>query len=249
MNGHGRALRPLRALRASAQQLWQHPWPLLGFSATTCGLHLLGWGVFASAEQAGSAVLNTTAHLLGIVLYFGSLIWMIDGFTRAGLSLAAAEAPRADALFRWHGHCSWQLCRGLLLLMALISLIVLSGFGLWSLLLLLLPALAPLAVAVVLLLSVALALSQLFLACWIVSDDLDPLAALKRGWALLPRRSAGLLGLAGVVLLIALAPLGLGLVAEVLLEGLGLPITALALVIALPLLATTVTNSFTSARA
>jgi len=37
-------------------------------------------------------------------------------------------------------------------------------------------------------------------------------------------------------------------VAEVLLEGLGLPITALALVIALPLLATTVTNSFTSAR-
>lgn len=239
-----RSLRPWGALGSSLQQLWRHPWPLLAFSASTCSLHLLGWGLFSSAESGGSAVLNTTAHLLGIALYFGSLIWMIDGFTRAGLCLAADEAPRAADLFRWHGPCSWRLSQGLLLLLGLISLILMSGFGLWALLLLLLPPLAPLAVILVVVLTGGLALSQIFLACWIVSDAIGPLIALKRGLRLLPQRAPALLALAAVLLLIALMPLVLGLIAEVLIEGLGVLVTAVALVIALPLLASTVTNSF-----
>ena len=237
-----------RALRTSAAQLWQHPWSLLSFSAATCCLHLLGWGLFASAEQAGSAVLNTSAHLLGFALYFGSLIWMVDGFTRAGLCLAAGEEPRREDLFRWHGNSSWQLCRGLLLLAGLISLILFSGFGLWSVVVLLLPAVAPLVAGLVLLLAASLGLSQIFLACWIVAENLGPWAAIQRGGAGFLRRRSQLLGLAGLLLLIALAPMGLGLVAEVMLEGLGLPVTTVALVIALPLLATTVTNSFVNAR-
>ncbi|MFZ9147558.1 hypothetical protein [Vulcanococcus sp.] len=243
-----RLLAPWRALQSSLRQLRRHPGPVLLFSACSGGLHLLGWLLFASAENRGSAVLNTAAHLLGLALYGGSLLWMIDGFTRAGLQLASGDAPRTASLFRWHGRCHWNLSLALLLLLALVSLILLSGFGVWSVLLLVLPALAPAAVVLASLACGALILSQLFLACWIVAGDLTPLGAVRRGWRLLAGHGVELLSLGAVVVLLSAGPLALGLLAEAVRAGLGIWITALALVFTLPLLATTVTNSFQGLR-
>jgi hypothetical protein len=93
-----------------------------------------------------------------------------------------------------------------------------------------------------------LILSQLFLACWIVAGDLTPLGAVRRGWRLLAGHGVELLSLGAVVVLLSAGPLALGLLAEAVRAGLGIWITALALVFTLPLLATTVTNSFQGLR-
>ncbi len=237
-------IKPGRALLDSFSQLRAHPRIVLGFTASLFGLHLLGWVLFGLGEAISNAGLSLLIRLIGIALYAISLIWLIDGLTRAGLDLSRGLAPKADALYRWHGACSWHLTRGVLRLTAALSLIVLTSFLSWSLLLLIAEPLAPLPLVVGVVLGGGLALSQLFNACLVVAEGLGATQAFRAGFVLLEQQGPGLLALSAVLLAITGLPFILGLLSELLWDGSGLLITCAVVVPSLCLMATTVTNSY-----
>ncbi|UPM49851.1 hypothetical protein MY494_11070 [Synechococcus sp. A10-1-5-1] len=228
----------------SLSQLRAHPRVVLGFTASLFGLHLLGWTVFGLGDGVGNAVFAVFLYLIGIVLYAISLIWLIDGLTRAGLDLSRGLAPQASSLFRWHGACSWHITRGVLRLTAALSLIVLISFLGWSFLLLVAQPLAPLPLVIGVVLGGGLALSQLFNACLVVAEGLGATKAFRAGFVLLEHQGPGLIALAGVLLAITGLPFALGLLGELLWDGSGLLITCVVVVPSLCLMATTVTNSY-----
>ena len=239
-----RQIHPGRALLDSLSQLRAHPWGVLGFTASLFGLHLLGWTVFGLGDGVSNAVFGFVLYATGIALYAVSLIWLIDGLTRAGLDLSRGRVPQPHSLYCWHGACSWHLTRGVLRLTAALSLIVLMSFLGWSFLLLVAEPLAPLPLVLGVVLGWGLALSQLFNACLVVAEGLGATKAFRAGFVLLEQQGPGLIALAGVLLAITVLPFALGLVSELLWNGSGLPITCVVLVPALCLLATTVTNSY-----
>jgi len=237
-------IHPGRALLDSLSQLRAHPWVVLGFTASLFGLHLLGWTVFGLGDGVSNAVFGFVLYATGIALYAVSLIWLIDGLTRAGLDLSRGRVPQPHSLYRWHGACSWHLTRGVLRLTAALSLIMLMSFLSWSFLLLVAQPLAPLPLVLGVVLGGGLALSQLFNACLVVAEGLGATKAFRAGFVLLEHQGPGLIALAGVLLAITVLPLALGLLSELLWDGSGLPVTCVVVVPALCLMATTVTNSY-----
>ncbi len=107
-------LQPLRALRSAWRAMREQPLPLLGFSAAAWGLHGLGWALVAAGDWIPSAVLAALLHGVGIGLYAGGLLWLVEGLSRAGLALSAGQQPAWRELYRWHGRSSRHLASGLL---------------------------------------------------------------------------------------------------------------------------------------
>lgn len=237
-------LQPLLALRSGLAELRRQPWGALGFSGLACGVHLLGWALFAAGHGSASAVLALVLHGLGIALYGGGLLWLVEGLTRLALALSRGRTLRWRRLCRWHGRSSLRVGLALLNAGVAMAAAALAGFMAWSLLLFLLPALSPLAALLGLLAILAVALSQLFAPCLVLEAGLSPSQAFSQGLDLLQRHWAGLLRLAPLLLAVLAVPFALGLLAEALGAGLGVVITALALVAALPVLATTVAAAF-----
>ena len=99
-----------RACKQSFHALRRQPLLQLGFSLAALGAHLLSWGLFAAAEQVDSGVLAALLHLLGIGLYAGSLLWMIEGFTRAGLGQNTQEVLQWADLSPNACRHGWRLC-------------------------------------------------------------------------------------------------------------------------------------------
>ena len=232
-----------RACRQSWTALRQQPL-LLGFSLVSLGAHLLGWALFAAAEQVDSGVLAALLHLLGIALYAGSLLWMIEGFTQAGLSLAQGQALSWKELSPGSCRHSGRLC---LCLGALVAALAATGLitGLiWSLLLLALPAMSVVPALMGLIAAGAVILSQLFGPCLVVDTRLSTAAVFRQGLWLLEHHWAGLLELSSYLVALLLLPLLAGLLAEALVEGLGIAVTALSLVVVLPLITTSVTGAY-----
>jgi hypothetical protein len=238
------ALRPLLALRQGLAALGRQPRLALGFSALACGMHLLGWALFAAGHGSSSAVLALLLHGVGVVLYGASLIWLIEGLTHIGLVLGSGGSLRWQALCRWHGQRSRHLALGLLNTALALAATALAGFMAWSLVLFLLPALSILPALVGLLAVLAVGLSQLFHPCLVLAERLSPSRAFARGLDLLSHHWGGLLRLAPLLLALLLVPVALGLLAEAIGAGLGVVITALAMVAVLPLLAATVTAAY-----
>ena len=233
-----------RACRQSFSALRRQPLLLLGFSLAALGAHLLSWAMFSAAEQVDSGVLAALLHLLGIGLYAGSLLWMIEGFTRAGLAQnqqqrLAWRDLSPDAC--WH---SWRLCLYLGYLLAALTATALITGLLWSLLLLLLPSLSAVPPLLGLLTAGGILLSQIFGPCLVLETALGPTALFRQGIWLLEHHWPGLMQLSGYLLGLLLIPVILGLVAEALIAGLGSAATALALVAVLPLFATTITGAY-----
>lgn len=238
------ALRPLLALREGLSAVRRQPRLALGFSALTWTIHLLGWALFAAGHDSSSAVLAVLLHGLGSGLYLAGLIWLIEGLTRLGLALSAGRTLGWPHLCRWHGRQSRHLVVGLLNTGLALAATALAGFMSWSLVLFLLPALSSFPALLGLLAMLAMGLSQLFNPCLVLEEQLSPSRAFGRGVDLLVHHWRGLLGLTPVLLAILLLPFALGLLAEVVGAGLGVAITALAMVAAFPLLATTVTAAY-----
>ena len=232
-----------RACRQSIGALRRQPLLLLGFSLAALGAHLLSWALFASAEQVDSGVLAALLHLLGIGLYAGSLLWMIEGFTRAGLG------QRQQDLLQWadlspsacrHG---WRLCLYLGYLLAALAATALITAVVWSLLLLV-PSLSAVGPLLGLVAAGALLLSQIFGPCLVLTTTLGPTALFRQGMWLLEHHWPGLMQLSGYLLGLLLIPVVLGIVAEALIPGMGAAATALALIGVLPLFATTITGAY-----
>lgn len=262
------ALQAGAALRRGWQLLGQQPRLLLGFSALACSLQGLGWQLFALGHRAESGVQALLLHGLGLALYLGALIWLIDGLTRAGLSLSAGRRSSWRRLGHWHGGRSWYLALGLLNagLTALVA--ALAGFMLGSLglqliealglpsllgqqtLLNLLPYPSSLLAALITL------LSQLFNPALVIAERLSPSRAYHQGWRLLNRHWPGLVRLLPLLAGILLAPFVLVLVLQAGLTILGLepanwlllPAFWLAMVVALPLLGCSVAAAFRQIR-
>ena len=238
------ALRPLLALRQGFAAVQRQPRLALGFSALACGIHLLGWALFAAGHGSSSAVLALVLHGLGVLLYGASLIWLIEGLTHIGLVLGSGGSLRGRALCHWHGPRSRHLALGLFNTALALAATALAGFMAWSLVLFLLPALSVLPALLGLMAVLAMGLSQLFNPCLVLAERLSPSRAFARGLELLSHHWSGLLGLAPLLLALLLVPFALGLVAEAVGAGLGVVITALAMVMVLPLLAATVTAAY-----
>lgn len=238
------ALQPLLALREGLAAARRQPRLALGFSALTWTIHLLGWALFAAGHDSSSAVLAVVLHGLGSGLYLAGLIWLIEGLTRLGLALSAGRTLHWRALCRWHGRQSRHLVVGLLNTGLALAATALAGFMSWSLVLFLLPALSILPALLGLTAMLAMGMSQLFNPCLVLEERLSPSRAFGRGVELLRQHWRGLLGLSPLLLGILLLPFVLGLLAEAVGAGLGVAITALAMVAALPLLATTVTAAY-----
>ena len=234
------ALRPGLALRQAVRGLRLQPQLTWSFSAAACGLHLLGWGLFAAGYSNDSAVLALLFHLFGVVLYTGSLIWLIEGLTRLSLAHGAGRRLRWRQLARWHGHQSWTLALGLLNTALSAAAAALAGFMAWSLVVFLAPVLSLLPALLALAAVTAVLLSQLFNPCLVLGDHLSPSAAYGRGIALLRWHWRTLMVLLPVLLLLLALPFGLGLLAEALGAGLGVVVTVMAMVMVLPLIAATV---------
>lgn len=237
-------LQPLRALRQGLVAVGRHPTVCLGFSALACSVHLLGWGLFAAGHSSGSAVLALVLHTLGISLYGGSLLWLVEGLSRIGLALERGATPRWHQLCRWPGRSSTRLLAGLLNTAVALAAAALAAFMAWSLTLVLAPALAPLAALLGMAALLAVLLSQLFNACLVLEAQLSPSRAFSRGVELLQAHWRGLLGLTPLLLLTLAAPFGLGLVAAALGAGLAVLVTALTLVAVLPVLACTISAAY-----
>ena len=237
-------LAPLRALAQGASGLRQQPGVQLGFSAAACGLHLLGWALFGAAEGLASGVLAALLHGVGALLYAASLVWLIEGLSRAGLALGAGRRLTAGSLYRWQGRSSRRVACGVINLLAALALAALVSFVGWSLVVFLLPTLSLVPAALGLALCLAVVLSQLFNPCLVLERNLSPSQAFRWGVQLLERHWLGQLGLLAVLAAILVVPLLLGLLAEALLAGLGVVVTALTLVAALPLLANSVTAAY-----
>ena len=241
---NGGALLPLQALQQGLAALRHHPRLCLGFSALACGVHLLGWALFAAGHGSGSAVIALVLHGLGVALYGGGLVWLVEGLTRIGLALGGGKRPRWRRLCRWHGRSSTHLLLGLVNTGAALAAAALAGFMAWSLTLMLLPALAPLAALLGVALCVGVALSQLFQACLVLEARLSPSRAFSQGVELLLRHWRGVLGLAPLLLLTLAAPFGLGLMAATAGSAAASLVTILAMVAALPVLACTITTAY-----
>jgi hypothetical protein len=240
-------LPPLRIGQALAQGwrgLRRCPGPLLGFSAAACGLHLLGWGLFAAGHQLEPGPLALLLDGAGILLYGLSLLWLIQGLTRGGLALAEGRQLRWRSLARWQGAEAARLLGALLSAAGGLALAALLGFVAWSLGVFLLPALSLIPALLALLLLAAVALSQLFLGCLVIGAGLRPSRAVRRGLELLGPLWPSLLALAAMAGLILLLPFGLGLLAEAAVAGWGAAATALALVLVLPLLSNLVCAAY-----
>ena len=237
-------LHPGRALRQGLQGLRLQPQITWSFSALACGLHLVGWGLFAAGHSNDSAVLALLLHAVGVGLYAGSLVWLIEGLCRLGLAHGSGRRLRWRQLTRWHGHQSWCLTLGLLNTLLAAAAAALAGFMAWSLVLFLLPALsvvpALLAVAAV----TATMLSQLFNPCLVLDQRLRPSAAFATGVALLQGHWMGLIALLPLLLAFLALPFALGLLAEALAAGLGVVVTVVAMVAVLPVLAATICAAY-----
>jgi hypothetical protein len=237
-------LRPGLALRQGLRGLRLQPRLSWGFNTLASGLHLLGWGLFAVGHSTDSAVLALLLHGVGVGLYAGSLVWLIEGLSRLGLAHGAGRRLRWRQLARWHGRQSWTLALGLLNTGLAASAAALAGFMAWSLVLLLLPALSlPLALLAVAAVAAVL-LSQVFNPCLVLDQRLSPSQAFGRGVALLRRHWRGLLGLLPMLLGLLAIPFGVGLLSEALGAGLGAVVTAVAMVAMLPVLAATITAAY-----
>lgn len=241
-------MRPLAALRQGATGLRRQPALLLGFSSLACGVHLIGWGLFAAGHAVDSGVLAAVLHVSGTTLYAGSLLWWIEGLSRAGLALATGSAIGWRTLRRWRTGASGRLALALLSLLALLLLEALLGFMAWSLALFLLPGLAAVTALLTLLLLAATSLSQLFLCCEVLAQGLGPAEALRAGVLLLEQHGPRLLALGGLLLGLLLSPVLLGLVVEGLANRLGASATVAGLVAVAPLLATTTTAAYAQLR-
>jgi hypothetical protein len=237
-------LRIGQAVRDGWRGLRRCPGVLLGFSGAAFGLHLLGWALFAAGHQGPEGWLALLLDGAGIVLYVLSLVWLIQGLTRAGLALAAGQPARWRALRRWRGGEAWQLLLALGTAGAGLALAALFGFVGWSLVVFLLPALSLIPALLALVVLAAVALSQLFLACLVIEAGQSPSRAFRSGLGLLEPFWPSLLALAAMAGLILLLPFGLGLLAEAALPGLGAMATALALVAALPVLSGSITAAY-----
>jgi len=239
-----RSIRPGRALRQGLQGLRLQPPITWGFCALACGVHLLGWALFAAGHSSDSAVLALLLHTVGVGLYAGGLIWLIEGLSRLGLAHGAGRRLRWRQLARWHGHQSWTLALGLLNTILGAAAAALAGFMAWSLALFLMPALSVLPALLAVVAVVAVVLSQLFNPCLVLDQQLRPSEAFGQGVALLQQHWRGLLALLPVLLALLALPFGLGLLAEALGAGLGVAVTALTLVMVLPLIAATVCAAY-----
>ena len=242
-------LKPLKALRQGLGALARQPGLAFGFSALACGLHLLGWALFAAGHSSDSAVLALVFHGLGLALYAGSLIWLIEGLTRIGLAVGADQHLRWKQLCRWHGQRSVDLALGLLNTGLALAATALAGFMAWSLVVFLVPALSVLPAVMALGALATMALSQLFNACLVLDQRLSPSKAFSVGMLLLSHHWPELMALAPLLITILAAPFLVGVVAEAIGAGLGVVLTVLAMVIALPVLASTVTAAYRQLRA
>lgn len=232
------------AFRQSLIALRQQPLVLLGFSGASLGSHLLSWALFAAAEQVDSGVLAALLHLLGIGLYVGSLLWMIEGFTRAGLTQSQHQRLQwrdlsPDACL--HGR---QLCLYGGYLLAALAATALITAVLWSLLLLVIPSLSVVPALLGLVAGGAILLSQMFGPCLVLDTALGPTALFRQGMWLLEHHWPGLMQLSGYLLGLLLMPVLVGVLGEALWPGLGSATTLVALVVVLPLLASTITNAY-----
>ena len=242
-------LRVIQALQQGWSGLWACPAGLIGFCAAGLGLHLIGWGLFSAGQLVESTVLALLLDAVGLSLYLASLAWLVEGMTRAGLSLAAGQALAWRTLYRWPSPRSLALSIGMAyLLLALIATAV-AGFLAWSLLVLVLPPLGAVAALLTLIAITGLAISQLFMACLVVSAKLRPSQALRTGLRLLEHHGFGLVKLAAVLMALLLVPLGAGLVAvgissEQLRETSVLLATLATLLMIVPLLALTTTAAY-----
>ena len=246
--GIRRGLRPGQALRQGLRGLRLQPRLTWGFSALACGLHLLGWGLFAAGHSNDSAVLALLLHAVGVGLYAGSLIWLIEGLSRLGLAHGAGRRLRWRQLARWHGRQSWSLALGLLNTVLAAAAAALAGFMAWSLVLFLLPALSVLPGLLAVAAVAAVLLSQLFNPCLVLDQRLSPSEAFGRGVALLSRHWPALLALLPLLLVLLALPFGLGLLAEAFGAGLGVAVTVLAMVAVLPVIAATVSAAYRQLR-
>lgn len=237
-------LRPLQALLQGVRTLRQQPRLAFGFSALSCGVHLLGWALVAIGEASDSAVLTLMLRAVGGVVYAGSLLWLIEGLTRIGLALSAGHAVRWRQLCRWHGRRSRDLALGLLNTGMALGAAAFAAFVAWSLTLFLLPgfSLVPALLGGMTMLTVAL--SQLFNPCLVLDQKLSPSQAFSGGWLLLRQHGAGTAGLGVVVVITLLTPFVLGLLSEALVPGRSAIVTVVLMVAALPLLATTITAAY-----
>lgn len=232
------------ACRDGWRSLAGQPGLLLGFSLACLGTHLLGWALFAAAEAVDSGVLAALLHLVGLVLYGGSLLWMVDGLSRAGLAQLQGQPLSWDDLMRWRSRSIRRLVVCLVNLAAALAATGTITFVLWSLLVLLLPAMSVVPALLGLIAAAGLVLSQLFAPCLLLDTRLSPGAIFRQGALLLEHHWAGLLLLTGVMAGLLLCPLLVGLLAEALVAGFGAAATVAALVVVVPLSATTVSAAY-----
>lgn len=224
--------------------LSRHGGPLLGFSAVVLGLHLLGWGLFAAADSTESAVLAAVLHLLGLALYGSSLLWMVEGLTRGGLAAARRKRISWRALWRWRGRRSGLLIRSLARLVAATGTTALLSFALWSLLLLTLPSLSLAAALLGLVATATVVLSQVLAPCLLLDARMSPAACFRAGVVLFERHWPGLLLLGALLLATLLTPPLVGLLAEAVLQGLGVVATVVACALILPVMASTAAHAY-----
>lgn len=220
------------------------PWLLLGFSFTALSMHLLGWALFAAAEAVDSGVMAAVLRPVGVLLYTGSLLWMVEGLSRACLARLQGDPLQWDDLMDWRSRSVRRLVLCLINLAAALAATAMITFVLWSLLVLLLPAMSVVPALLGLIAAGALALSQLFAPYLLLDTRLNPAAIFRQGGLLLEHHWAGLMLLSGVLIGVLLLPILIGLIAEALVAGLGPAATALGLVLALPLTATTVAAAY-----
>jgi hypothetical protein len=241
---NARQIHSWQALCAGWRLLHQHPRLLIAFSLSTLGLHWLGWALFAVAAQVNSGVLSALLHGSGITLYGGSLLWMVEGLTRAALNLWQGAPISWRKLWRGEMLHRWILLGSLGYLIAAELTAALISFVVWSLVVVVWPGMGAAPVLVGLVAATALAISQQFTACLVIASGSGPLATFRAGMVLLEHHWTGLAQLAGVVLAIFVSPLLVGLFAEAMVAGLGIVATALGFGIVLPLMAATVTAAF-----
>lgn len=261
-------LQAVACVRQGWQLLLRQPVLLLGFSALGCGLQGLGWQLFALGHRVDSGVQALLLHGLGLVLYLGSLTWLIDGLSRAALSLSSGRRSSWRRIGHWHGRRSWWLALGLLNAGMTATGIALAGFIVGSLVLQLIEALGLAGLLeqqtlvnlmpypCSLLGALAGLLSQLFNPALVIAERLRPSQAYQRGWRLLNRHGLALVQLLPLLAAILLSPFLLLLLLQtgftLLSFELSSPIVPLVfwptMVAALPLLACTVATAYRQLR-
>lgn len=232
-----------RAFWQSCTALRQQPL-LVCFSLISLSTHLFGWALFAAADQVGSGVLAALLHLLGLVIYVGSLFWLIEGLTRTSLAQVQGEMMSWKSLSPLRCRDSRRLSLWFGTLLVVLGVIALCTVLLWSLLVLFLPALSVVPVLLGLITAAAVALSQIFGPCMVADTGLSGSALFRQGVLLLEHHWAGLVVLSCYLIGLVLLPFVVGLLAEALLEGLGSLATVLSLVVSLPLITTTVASAY-----